>query len=224
MGEKMKNNYLSKLEFWNKLKVQEQEELIKNSVIKEYKKGSIIHSENNECLGMMIITQGEIRTCIVSEEGREITLFKLSENDVCVLSADCVIKQITFDTLMIAESDCKILLINVSYFNQLINQNIYARCYTYELISEKFSNVMWVMKEILFDKFDKRLASYLIKQTQKNNNLKIKVTQEQIAKDLNTAREVVSRMLKRFELEKMIEIQRGGVRILDLEKLKELSF
>ena len=220
----MKNNYLSKLEFWNKLKVKEQEELIKNSVIKEYKKGSIIHSENNECLGMMIITQGEIRTCIVSEEGREITLFKLSENDVCVLSADCVIKQITFDTLMIAESDCKILLINVSYFNQLINQNIYARCYTYELISEKFSNVMWVMKEILFDKFDKRLASYLIKQTQKNNNLKIKVTQEQIAKDLNTAREVVSRMLKRFELEKMIEIQRGGVRILDLEKLKELSF
>ena len=173
MGEKMKNNYLSKLEFWNKLKVQEQEELIKNSVIKEYKKGSIIHSENNECLGMMIITQGEIRTCIVSEEGREITLFKLSENDVCVLSADCVIKQITFDTLMIAETDCKILLINVSYFNQLINQNIYARCYTYELISEKFSNVMWVMKEILFDKFDKRLASYLIKQTQKNNNLKM---------------------------------------------------
>lgn len=224
MGEKMKNNYLSKLEFWNKLKVQEQEELIKNSVIKEYKKGSIIHSENSECLGMMIITQGEIRTCIVSEEGREITLFKLSENDVCVLSADCVIKQITFDTLMIAESDCKILLINVSYFNQLINQNIYARCYTYELISEKFSNVMWVMKEILFDKFDKRLASYLIKQTQKNNNLKIKVTQEQIAKDLNTAREVVSRMLKRFELEKMIEIQRGIVRILDLGKLKELSF
>ena len=224
MGEKMKNNYLSKLEFWNKLKVQEKEELIKNSVIKEYKKGSIIHSENNECLGMMIITQGEIRTCIVSEEGREITLFKLSENDVCVLSADCVIKQITFDTLMIAESDCKILLINVSYFNQLINQNIYARCYTYELISEKFSNVMWVMKEILFDKFDKRLASYLIKQTQKNNNLKIKVTQEQIAKDLNTAREVVSRMLKRFELEKMIEIQRGIVRILDLGKLKELSF
>lgn len=224
MGEKMKNNYLSKLEFWNKLKVQEQEELIKNSVIKEYKKGSIIHSENNECLGMMIITQGQIRTCIVSEEGREITLFKLSKNDVCVLSADCVIKQITFDTLMIAETDCKILLINVSYFNQLINQNIYARCYTYELISEKFSNVMWVMKEILFDKFDKRLASYLIKQTQKNNNLKIKVTQEQIAKDLNTAREVVSRMLKRFELEKMIEIQRGGVRILDLEKLKELSF
>jgi len=224
MGEKMKNNYLSKLEFWNKLKVQEQEELIKNSVIKEYKKGSIIHSENNECLGMMIITQGQIRTCIVSEEGREITLFKLSENDVCVLSADCVIKQITFDTLMIAETDCKILLINVSYFNQLINQNIYARCYTYELISEKFSNVMWVMKEILFDKFDKRLASFLIKETQKNNNLKIQVTQEQIAKDLNTAREVVSRMLKRFELEKMIEIQRGIVRILDLGKLKELSF
>lgn len=220
----MKNNYLSKLEFWNKLKVKEQEELIKNSVIKEYKKGSIIHSENNECLGMMVITQGQIRTCIVSEEGREITLFKLSENDVCVLSADCVIKQITFDTLMIAETDCKILLINVIYFNQLINQNIYARCYTYELISEKFSNVMWVMKEILFDKFDKRLASFLIKETQKNNNLKIKVTQEQIAKDLNTAREVVSRMLKRFELDEIIEIQRGGVKILNLEKLKELSY
>ena len=81
MGEKMKNNYLSKLEFWNKLKVQEQEELIKNSVIKEYKKGSIIHSENNECLGMIIIIEGIIRTCIISQEGREITLFKLKKND-----------------------------------------------------------------------------------------------------------------------------------------------
>lgn len=219
----MKNDYLNKLQFWNKLTSTEQEELSRNSIIKEYKKGTIIHSENNECLGMMIIIQGGIRTCIVSEEGREITLFKLSEGDVCVLSADCVIKQITFDTLMIAEKDCKVILINVSYFNELINQNIYARSYTYELIAEKFSNVMWVMKEILFDKFDKRLALFLINEAQKNNNLKIKITQEQIAKDLNTAREVVSRMLKRFELDKIIEIQRGGVKILDLESLEKLS-
>ncbi len=168
---------------------------------------------------MMIITQGQIRTYIVSEEGREITLFKLSENDVCVLSADCVIKQITFDTLMIAETDCKILLINVIYFNQLINQNIYARCYTYELISEKFSNVMWVMKEILFDKFDKRLASYLIKQTQKNNLDYIhKITLYKIAHYMNLD------INARRNLDEIIEIQRGGVKILNLEKLKELSF
>ncbi len=220
----MKSNYLNKLEFWNKLTSKEQNELNRNSVIKEYKKGGIIHSENNECLGMMIVIQGEIRTCIVSEEGKEITLFKLSEDDVCVLSADCVISQITFDTLMIAEKDCKVILINVSYFNELINHNIYARCYTYELISEKFSNVMWVIKQILFDKFDKRLALFLINETNKNNNLKIKITQEQIAKDLNTAREVVSRMLKRFELDKIIEIQRGGVKIIDIETLRKLSF
>lgn len=220
----MKSNYLNKLEFWNKLTSKEQDELNRNSVIKEYKKGGIIHSENNECLGMMIVIQGEIRTCIVSEEGKEITLFKLSEDDVCVLSADCVISQITFDTLMIAEKDCKVILINVGYFNELINQNIYARCYTYELISEKFSNVMWVIKQILFDKFDKRLALFLINETNKNNNLKIKITQEQIAKDLNTAREVVSRMLKRFELDKIIEIQRGGVKIIDIETLRKLSF
>ncbi len=220
----MKDHYLNKLEFWNKLTPKEQEELSRNVVIREYKKGSIIHSENNECLGMMIITQGEIRTCIVSEEGREITLFKLSEGNVCVLSADCVIKQITFDTLMIAEEDCKVILINVSYFNEIINQNIYARCYTYELITERFSNVMWVIKQILFDKFDKRLALFLINENQKSNDLKIKITQEQIAKHLNTAREVVSRMLKRFELDEIIEIQRGGVKILNLESLKKLSF
>ena len=207
----MKSNYLNKLEFWNKLTSKEQNELNRNSVIKEYKKGGIIHSENNECLGMMIVIQGEIRTCIVSEEGKEITLFKLSEDDVCVLSADCVISQITFDTLMIAEKDCKVILINVSYFNELINHNIYARCYTYELISEKFSNVMWVIKQILFDKFDKRLALFLINETNKNNNLKIKITQEQIAKDLNTAREVVSRMLKRFELDKIIRSEERRV-------------
>ena len=83
---------------------------------------------------------------------------------------------------------------------------------------------MWVIKQILFDKFDKRLALFLINETNKNNNLKIKITQEQIAKDLNTAREVVSRMLKRFELDKIIEIQRGGVKIIDIETLRKLSF
>jgi CRP/FNR family transcriptional regulator len=218
----LQNDYLENLSFWNKLTKNEQADLTKNSIIKEYTKGSIIHSETNKCLGMIIIIEGIIRTCIISQEGREITLFKLKKNDCCVLSADCAISQITFETLMTAENDCKVIIINSNYFNKLITQNIYARCYTYKLITEKFSSVMWVMQQILFNKFDRRLALFLIDENKKKHTSKIKITQEQIAKELNTAREVVSRMLKRFETDGLIKMQRGIVEIIDLENLKNI--
>ncbi|MDE6470306.1 MAG: Crp/Fnr family transcriptional regulator [Eubacterium sp.] len=167
-----------------------------------------------------MIVGGTSRVYIMSEEGREITLFRLKERDCCVLSASCVISEITFDTYMMAESDCDILIVNYSFFNKLINTNIYVKCFVYELLTERLSTVMWVMQQILFNKLDRRLALFLADECEKSKSNEIKMTQEEIAKNIGSTREVVTRMLNKFASEDLIELARKSIVIKDIDKLK----
>ena len=216
------NRYLEKLPFWGRLSIDEQELVKKYSSIQKYEKGRLIHGCDSNCLGMITVLKGSIRTYMMSDEGREITLFKLYEKDTCVLAASCIISQITFDTFMTAEEDCDILVIQASAFLQLIEKNIYVKCYMYELSTERFSSVMWSMQQILFMKFDQRLASFLMEEYERTGKNEIKMTHEQIAQNTSSAREVVARMLKRFAADGLVEIKRGTIRLTDVEGLRDI--
>lgn len=216
-------NALDKLPFWNKLSKSQQEYIMQNTVIRQYEKGSSIFSYGNSCLGMTYIINGSIRVYINSEEGREITLFRLKEDSTCVLSASCVINQISFDTHMEAEEDCDILIINSSAFKRITEENIYVRCFMYELMTERFSSVMWTMQQILFSKFDRRLAAFLVNEYKRTGSKKIHMTHEDIAKQVNSVREVTSRMLKRFASDGYIEIGRGNIIIRDIDSLIKIQ-
>lgn len=218
-----KEFYLEKLDFWEKLSEKEKDTVRNNCVMREYKKGQIIHGGERECLGMITVISGETRTCIISEEGREVTLFRLYEGDSCVLSASCVIDEITFETLVIAQQDTKLLIITAGAFASVTQSNIYARCYMYELITQRFSAVMWTMQMILFKGYDRRLASFLISEYEKSGSRTISMTHEEIAQHTNSAREVVARMLKRFVTEGLVEIKRGSVTLVDINALYKLA-
>lgn len=211
-----------KIPFWKELNETEKREVQESCIIKKYKKGANIYNLNNECLGLIVVLNGEIRVTVLSEEGKQITLYKIMENECCVLSASCLIEQITFETEMISEEDSEILILNINVFRKIMKQNIKAKCYIYELVIERFSTVMWVLQEILFLKMDKRIAMYLIKKYNENKSLIIKSTHEQMAKDLGTAREVVTRILRNFENDGMVELRRGNIKIVDIEKLEEI--
>lgn len=215
-------NTLSKLPFWNKLTNNEKEYALANAVAKHYEKGELIHGCSNSCLGMLYITNGSLKASIISEEGREITLFRLKKNDICVLSADCVIKQITFDTQIEADEDCNAVIINSGAFMKLAENNIYVKCFMYELISERFSSVMWTMQQILFARLDRRLAEFLIKQYKETGSIEVHMTQEQIANQINSAREVVARMLKQFSNDGLVEIKRGCIILKNTDELKKI--
>lgn len=217
------NGYLEALPFWNRLTEDEKELVKQNSSVQKYEKGRLIHGCDSNCLGMITVINGSIRTYLMSEEGREVTLFKLYKNDTCVLAASCIISQITFDTFMTAEDDCDILVIPASVFLQLIEKNIYVKCYMYELSTERFSSVMWSMQQILFMKFDRRLASFLVDEYERTGQAVIKMTHEQIAQNVSSAREVVARMLKRFVLDGLIELKRGNIRLIDIEGLRDIA-
>jgi len=212
----------SRLDFWDKLSESEINLLENNIANVSYNKGFNLHSTDSECLGVLLIKSGGLRVYILSEDGREITLYRLSPGDVCVLSASCIINSITFDVHIDAESDTDAYLINIGAFSKLSNQNVYVENFAYKNTNERFSDVMWAMEQILFMSFDKRLAIFLLDEITKTNSNELHLTQEQIAKYIGSAREVVSRMLKVFQSEGILEQSRGSIHIIDKEKLREL--
>ena len=213
------NEYLP---FWDKLNTQEQKLLSDNCKTVNYKKGSHVYSANEECLGVLAVLSGSLRTYILSDEGREVTLYNLHENDVCILSASCVLSQITFDVFVDAREDCKLLLISPLAFSTVMNNNVYAENCMLRTAAERFSDTMWAMQQILFMGFDKRLAIYLLDEMSRTNSNVIRATHSDIAKEIGSAREVVSRMLKSFSEDGAVVLNRGTVEICDKKFLQNL--
>ena len=208
--------------FWSKIDKETQDKIIQNTTTIKYKKGETIYSPNKECLGVILIKKGELRTYILSNEGKEVTLYRLLNDDICILSSSCVLKNITFDVYIDAQKNTEILLVNSYIFSELINKNIYIENFALKTAVDKFSNVMWTIEQILFMKFDTRLAIFLLDETSKLNSNTIKITHEQIGKYIGGAREVVSRMLKYFEQEGIIKLSRGSIEVINKNKLKSL--
>ena len=214
---------LERLPFWKLLTDSEKELVRQNAVIRLYKKGTRVYSSERECLGILFVMQGEMRTYLLSEEGREVTLFRIYPNDLCVLSASCVISQISFDTQMSAQKDTEALIIPPNIVLFLKEKNLSVRCFLYELATKRFSDVMWAMQQILFKRLDQRLALFLMQESQRLGTDTIHMTHEQIAQQISSAREAVARMLKQFSEDGLVELKRGAIRLLDQKGLKALQ-
>lgn len=212
----------STLSFWNKLKPSEQSLILDYTLPLTYKQGTTIHGGDRDCIGVLLVKSGTLRTYLLSEDGKEVTLYRLYSGDICILSASCLLKNITFDVHIDAECNTEILLINSSIFSQLTAQNIYVENFSYKVAAERFSDVIWAMEQILFMSFDKRLAIFLLDEASKTNSDTILLTHEQIAKYMGSAREVVSRMLKYFANERFVELTRGSIKIIDKKRLRAL--
>ncbi len=212
----------SQLPFWGQLSATQQELLVANTKAAYFSKDQSLHCGENDCIGVLFVKSGRVRTYITSEEGREITLYRLEAGDICILSASCVIQSIDFDVSVEAEEDCEVIQINAYTFSRLSQENVYVELFSYKMATERFSDVMWAMEQILFTSFDKRLATFLLDETAKTGSDEIHMTHEQIAKYLGSAREVVSRMLKYFAKEGYVALSRGTITVADKKRLREI--
>ena len=210
-------------DFWNHLSEEDRQTFILNSHDQSLKKGEFVRSEKVKCQGLIYIKNGALRTYLLSEDGREVTLYRLHEGDVCILSASCIIDTISFDVFIDAEEDTVIQVTDADFFGKLSNENIYVRCFGYRVATERFSDVMWSMQQLLFMRIDQRLAIYLWDESVRTGSLKIKATQEEAAVAIGSAREVVSRMLKIFSDEGLVNVFRGGIEIKDRARLHSLT-
>lgn len=209
--------------FWENLNDKHKDFIYANSSEISYKKGTNIHN-GDECTGVIIVKSGCIRLYILSDEGKEITLYRLNQGDICMLSASCVIKSITFDVFVDAEEDSNCFIISGSAFSKVSEEDPNVKIFALESAVRRFSDVMWVMQQILFMSMDKRLAIFLLDESSKTKSDLITLTHEQIAKYMGSAREVVSRMLKYFKEEGFVEVSRKGVKIINKDALRKLAF
>ncbi|MEG0830040.1 MAG: Crp/Fnr family transcriptional regulator [Anaerovoracaceae bacterium] len=214
--------FIKHFSFWEHLSEQEKQLLCDNTNIAHYLKGTNVHRGNEDCIGIILVKKGQLRTYLLSEDGRDVTLYRLFEGDVCILSASCVLEAITFDVFIDAEEDTDLLLVNSSVFHQMADENIYVECFGYKLATTRFSDVMWAIQQILFMGADRRLAIFIWDEITKNKTNEVKMTHEQMARYMGSAREVVSRMLKYFAAEGIVELFRGGLRVIDKKKLQGL--
>ena len=217
------NIYKQIFPFWTSLRAEDRELILNRTSHKTYKKNENIHGGDGKCTGMIIVVSGCLRVYMLSEEGREITLYRLMPGDFCTLSASCVIQSITFDVMVDAEEDSECLILGGGVMSELSEHNLEVKNFFLEATVSRFSDVMWVMQQILFMSFDKRLAIFLLDETAKTGGDIVKLSNEQIGKYMGSAREVVSRMMKYFTSEGIAERQRDGIHILDRAKLRRLA-
>lgn len=209
--------------FWDCLSENDRELLCDNSSLVHFDKEQSVH-ENVGCSGLYIVQSGRLRLYMLSEEGKEITLYRLSPGDICMLSASCVLQSISFDVYIDAEvpSDC--YMINSSAFFSISEKYLEVKNFALEIAVQRFSDVMWIMQQIVFMSMDKRLAIFLLEESEMNGSDTISMTHEQIARHLGTAREVITRMLKHLSADGIIEVTRKGIIIVDKKKLRSIAY
>ena len=208
--------------FWERMSDYDKDTFCRSSLDVKFKKGATIH-DGNECTGIIIVRTGCLRLYILSDEGKEITLYRLFPGDMCMLSASCVLNAITFDVFVDCEESSQCIVVGGCAYESLSERMAEAKIFALEVALGRFSDVMWIMQQILFMKMDKRLAIFLLDEVAKSGGDTVTLTHEQIAKYMGSAREVVSRMLKTFASEGLVEVSRRGIRLLDKKRLRELS-
>lgn len=220
--EKTNRNLLPELlPFWEKLKEPEKKEILEHTIYHSYQSGQNIHGGQEDCTGVIAVKAGRLRVYLLSEEGKEVTLFRLLDHDVCLLSASCIMRNISFDIHVDAEGTTELFIVNAAVYDKIAKENPAVGNFMTELISMRFSEAMWVMEQILFMKMDRRLAMFLLEESNLENGDTITLTHEQIAGHLGSAREVISRMLKYFSNEGILNVSRKGIKILDRKQLMD---
>ena len=211
------------LPIWDKLTPAQQQRIADVVEYRQVKKGTRIHDSSADCLGLVLVRSGQLRTYILSEDGREITISRLFEYDVSLLSASCVMPDMQFNVMIEAEKDSEFWSIPACLFKNLLDESVAVASFSNSLISSNFSELMWLMEQIMWKSFDKRLAAFLLEETALEQDPVLKITHEKIAAHMGTAREVVTRMLRYFQSEGMVKLTRGAIEITDDKKLQKLS-
>lgn len=211
---------LEKQKFWEFLS--DNEKTLISSYINNMNcaKGSILHNNSQTCLGLVLVKSGLLRVYFISPQGREYTLYLIKPGELCVMSAACIIDEVSFDIYVCAEEDTEIAIVGAKVFKEIMQKNKDLQIFIYKSMAKRFSEIMVSTQNILFYGVDTRLANCLL---ELSVNGEVKITQEKLAHLIGSAREVVTRMLGEFEKQGIIKTDRGKVKITDEKKLKEIS-
>lgn len=208
---------------WNKLNAAQKDRIQGGLIERQVRKGTILHNGSLDCTGLFLIRSGQLRAYILSDEGREITLYRLFDMDICLFSASCMMRSIQFEVIIEAEKDTELWVIPAEIYKSVMEESAPVANYTNELMAARFSDVMWLIEQIMWKSLDKRVAAFLLEEAAIEDTKELKITHERIANHLGTHREVVTRMLRYFQSEGMVKLSRGTMTITQEEPLRRLQ-
>ena len=215
-------NFEELFPIWDTLNTVQKDRILGGLVTRQVKQGTILHNGSMDCTGLFLIQSGQLRAYILSDEGREITIYRLFDRDICLFSASCIMRSIQFDVAIEAEKDTRMFVIPAEIYKGIMEESASVANYTNELMASRFSDVMWLMEQIMWKSLDKRVAAFLLEESSIEDSTELKITHEAIANHLGSHREVITRMLRYFQSEGMVQLRRGSVTITDEAKLRQL--
>ena len=211
------------LPFWKDLSDADRARLEAAAVLCRAQKGQIIHNGTADCVGLLVLKSGQLRGFSLSEDGRQVTLYRLFSRDVCLMSAYCMLNSLQFDISVQAEQDTEFWRILSPVYKELMGRSAPVANFTTELIASRFSDVMWLLDQILYKHLDSRLAAFLVEESRLTGSDTLALTHDAIAQHLGSAREVITRMLRYFSSEGLVKLGRGSLQVLDEARLVAIA-
>lgn len=208
---------------WGQLTPAQQTRLSEAARPRAFSAGELIHNGDADCVGLLLVKSGRLRVFILSEDGREITLYRLLPGEICLFSASCMMPQIAFAVTVTAEAPSEVLVLPPDVYKAVMAESAPLANFTNELIAARFSDVMWLIEQILWKSFDRRLAAFLLAEAKLEHSATLHLTHEAIANHMGTAREVVTRMLRYFQGEGWVKLARGTLQLTDEPSLRALT-
>ena len=208
--------------FWDQLSASQQALITQRAVLREVPAGAVLSGAGTDCVGLLVLRSGRLRAYVLSQDGREVTLYRLTAGEICLFSASCVLGTAQMDLTVEAEQDSTVWVIPPDVFRQISHESAAAAGYVNTLMARRFSEVMWLVEQVMWQSMDRRLAAFLLEESKLEHTDTLRLTHEQIANHLGTAREVVTRMLRYFQSEGMVRLSRGTVAITDRRRLEAL--
>ena len=177
--------------------------------------------EGSKCSGIPLVLEGRARVYKLSESGREITLYRVEPGDSCILTASCIMSDVEFPAFVATETEVEAIVIPPAILHRWVSQYEVWSVFLWGLLASRFSEVLSLVEEVAFQRVDKRTAEYLLQSAGADG--KIKKTHQDIAADIGTSREVISRILKEFEHKGLITLSRGEIHAENLDELRRAA-
>ncbi len=177
-------------------------------------------SEGQACEQLALVLDGRARVYKLADSGREITLYRVLPGESCVLTASCVMSEANFPAIATTESPLEAIIVPANKARLWMTESPAWSRFVFGLISRRLADVISVLEEVAFQRMDVRIAGYLLAQA--NHQYRLKTTHSEIAAELGSSREVVSRVLKDMEGRGLLHVTRGEIELLDMDSLRKL--
>lgn len=184
-------------------------------------KGTLIFGPGNPAENLLLLVSGTVRVQQLSEDGREIVLYRVHAGESCVLTTACLLAFEDYSAEGIAETDVEAIMIPRDVFDELMSMSKEFRAFVFEAYSKRITDLFMVIEEIAFKRMDIRVAQKLLEL--KDAKSVLHLTHQQLATELGTAREVISRQLKEFERRGWANLSRGEIELRDVAAIERLA-